>query len=80
MLNANELIEEILILLRPQLERQQIELRTELLPDLPSISGDSVQLQQVVLNLVLNAIQAMDKKEDGLKELVLTSRKRTTWH
>jgi hypothetical protein len=35
-LNANELLEEILILLRPQLERQQIELRTELLPDLPS--------------------------------------------
>jgi C4-dicarboxylate-specific signal transduction histidine kinase len=74
-LNANELIEEILDLLRPQLERQQIALRTELLPDLSSISGDSVQLQQVVLNLVLNAIQAVDKQEEALKELVLTSRR-----
>jgi C4-dicarboxylate-specific signal transduction histidine kinase len=73
-LNANELIEEILVLLRPQLERQQIALRTELLPGLSSISGDSVQLQQVVLNLVLNAIQAVDKQEEALKELVLTSR------
>jgi hypothetical protein len=35
--------------MRPQLEREPIELRIDLVPDLPSISGDSVQLQQVVL-------------------------------
>jgi signal transduction histidine kinase len=72
-LNANELIKDILVLVRPQLEREQIELRIDLSPDLPSISGDSVQLQQVVLNLVLNTIQAMDNQEGGLKELVVTS-------
>ena len=74
-LNVNQLIEEILVLVRPQIERQHVELRTELASDLPSIAGDSVQLQQVVLNLVLNAIQAMDVQEQGSRELVLVSRR-----
>jgi signal transduction histidine kinase len=74
-LNVNQLIEEILVLVRPQIERQHVELRTELASDLPSIAGDSVQLQQVVLNLALNAIQAMDGQEQGSRELVLVSRR-----
>jgi C4-dicarboxylate-specific signal transduction histidine kinase len=74
-LNVNDLIEEILILVRPQIERRHVELRTELAADLPSIAGDSVQLQQVVLNLVLNGIQAMDRQEEHSKELILVSRR-----
>jgi PAS domain S-box-containing protein len=74
-LNVNDLIEEILILVRPQIERRHVELRTELAADLPSIAGDSIQLQQVVLNLVLNAIQAMDGQEEHSKELILVSRR-----
>jgi signal transduction histidine kinase len=74
-LNVNDLIEEILILVRPQIERRHVELRTELAADLPSIAGDSVQLQQVVLNLVLNGIQAMDGQEEHSKELILVSRR-----
>jgi PAS domain S-box-containing protein len=74
-LNVNDLIEEILILVRPQIQRRQVELRTELSADLPSIAGDSVQLQQVVLNLVLNAIQAMDGQEEHSKKLTLVSRR-----
>jgi PAS domain S-box-containing protein len=73
-LNVNDLIEGILILMRPQIERRHVNLRTELASDLPSIAGDSVQLQQVVLNLVLNAIQAMDGQEDHSKKLFLVSR------
>ena len=74
-LNVNDLIEEILILVRPQIERRHVQLRTELATDLPSIAGDSIQLQQVVLNLVLNAIQAMDGQEEHSKELILVSRR-----
>jgi hypothetical protein len=47
-LNANELFKKILVLMGSQLEREQIELRIDLVPDLASISGDSVQLQQLV--------------------------------
>jgi signal transduction histidine kinase len=50
-LNANELFKNILPLMRPQLEREQIELRIDLVADLASISGDSVRRQQVVLLL-----------------------------
>ena len=74
-MNVNHLIEEILILVRPQIQRRNVELRTELAADLPSIAGDSVQLQQVVLNLVLNAIQAMDGQEEHSKKLTLVSRR-----
>jgi signal transduction histidine kinase len=74
-MNVNHLIEEILILVRPQIQRRNVELRTELAADLPSIAGDAVQLQQVVLNLVLNAIQAMDGQEEHSKKLTLVSRR-----
>src|ERR1700722_1022145 len=74
-MNVNHLIEEILILVRPQIQRRNVELRTELAAGLPSIAGDSVQLQQVVLNLVLNGIQAMDGEEEHSKELILVSRR-----
>jgi PAS domain S-box-containing protein len=74
-LNVNDLIEEILMLVRPQIERRLVQLRTELATNLPSIAGDSIQLQQVVLNLVLNAIQAMDGQEEHSKELTLVSRR-----
>jgi PAS domain S-box-containing protein len=74
-LNVNDLIEEILILVRPQIERRHVQVRSELATDLPSIAGDSIQLQQVVLNLVLNAIQAMDEQEEHSKELILVSRR-----
>lgn len=52
-------IEEILVLLRRQLEKQGIEVVVELDPTLPAVAGDPHQLQQVVLNLLMNAWQAM---------------------
>jgi signal transduction histidine kinase len=55
----NDAVEEILLLLKRDLERAGITLRTALDSSIPTVEGDRVQLQQVVLNLVRNAIDAM---------------------
>jgi PAS domain S-box-containing protein len=59
LVDANEIIGEMLVLLRGEANRYSISMRTELAPDLPKITADRVQLQQVLMNLMLNAIEAM---------------------
>jgi signal transduction histidine kinase len=51
---------EVIALIRSEVERNRISLLTELSNDLPLILGDRVQLQQVILNLIMNAIEAMN--------------------
>jgi signal transduction histidine kinase len=51
-----------------------VSLRTELAPALPAILGDRVQLQQVIINLVMNGIEAMQSATDRPRELVIRSR------
>jgi PAS domain S-box-containing protein len=58
-LNLNEAIEEVVVLTQSELWKNKVSLRLELAADLPSVMGDRVQLQQVVVNLILNSIQAM---------------------
>jgi C4-dicarboxylate-specific signal transduction histidine kinase len=58
-LNLNEAIEEVVVLTQSELWKNKVALRLELAADLPSVMGDRVQLQQVVVNLILNSIQAM---------------------
>jgi C4-dicarboxylate-specific signal transduction histidine kinase len=58
-IDINNLVFTVLAIVRHELQEHQIELRTELDESLPSLEGDRVQLQQVVLNLVMNAIEAM---------------------
>ena len=70
-LNLNEAIEEVVILTQSELRRNKVVLRLELAADLPSVMGDRVQLQQVVVNLIVNAIQAMSAVEDRERELVI---------
>ncbi|OAI41710.1 hypothetical protein AYO41_05300 [Verrucomicrobia bacterium SCGC AG-212-E04] len=60
-LDLNEVIGDTLRLARGNLTRQNVELRTEYAPDLPPVTGDRVQLQQVLLNLLTNAIHAMER-------------------
>jgi signal transduction histidine kinase len=58
-IDINQLIFTVLGIVRHELQKQGVELRTELDESLPALEGDRVQLQQVVLNLVMNAIEAM---------------------
>jgi signal transduction histidine kinase len=58
-IEINKLIFTVLAFVRHELQKHRVELRTELDESLPALEGDKVQLQQVVLNLVMNAIEAM---------------------
>ena len=72
LVDVNEVIGEMILLLRSEAIRYQISVRTELAPDLPQVMGDRVQLQQVLMNLMINGIEAM-KEVDGARELVIKS-------
>jgi PAS domain S-box-containing protein len=71
-IDLNEVIEEMIVLLRGETTRNAISVRTELAADLPTIMGDRVQLQQVMMNLMMNSIDAM-KSVDGTRELSVKS-------
>ena len=72
-LNLNETILEIVDVTRGELERNQISLRTELADDLPIVLGDRVQLQQVLLNLILNAVEAINAANESPREVLIRS-------
>jgi PAS domain S-box-containing protein len=69
--DLNEATREVIALLRSELQRSQVILRAELRDDLPHIKGDRVQLQQVILNLLRNASDAMDAIDDRPRQLVI---------
>ena len=73
LVDVNELIREMIILLSNEISRQSIAVRTQLAEALPRIMGDRVQLQQVMMNLMMNSIDAM-KDVDGTRELTINSR------
>jgi C4-dicarboxylate-specific signal transduction histidine kinase len=72
--DVNDVIREITVLLRSEATRYAVSVRTELAADLPRIMGDRVQLQQVMMNLIMNSIDAM-KGADGTRELAIASRR-----
>jgi PAS domain S-box-containing protein len=72
LVNVNELIQGMIALLRSEAARHSISMRTELSEGLPQIMGDRVQLQQVIMNLMINGIEAM-KDVDGPRELSIES-------
>jgi PAS domain S-box-containing protein len=74
LVDVNEVIEEMIVLLRGEATRQSISVRMELATDLPQIMGDRVQLQQVMMNLMMNSIDAM-KAMDGARELGIKSQR-----
>jgi C4-dicarboxylate-specific signal transduction histidine kinase len=71
--DLNEIIREMMVLLRGETRRYNIVVETELLADLPQVMADRVQLQQVLMNLMINGIEAM-KDTDGTRELAIRSR------
>jgi C4-dicarboxylate-specific signal transduction histidine kinase len=74
LVNVNEVIREMTVLLRGEATRYSITFRTELAADLPQVMADRVQLQQVLMNLMMNAIDAM-KDVDGARELDIKSQR-----
>jgi PAS domain S-box-containing protein len=71
--DLNEAILEMLVLTRSEALRHGISLQTRLAPRLPMVQGDRTQLQQVILNLILNAIEAMGDLDDGTRELWIST-------
>jgi len=74
LVDVNEAIREMIVLLRSEATRYNITVRMELAGDLPRIMGDRVQLQQVLMNLIVNSIDAM-KEVDGARELAVKSQR-----
>jgi C4-dicarboxylate-specific signal transduction histidine kinase len=72
--DVNEIIGEMIVLLRGEATRYSISVRTELAADLRAVMGDRVQLQQVLMNLMINGIDAM-KDVDGTRELAINSQR-----
>jgi signal transduction histidine kinase len=72
-LDVNETIVEVIELVHGEILKNGVVVRTELADCLPPIQGDRVQLQQVILNLLVNAIQAMSNVSDGTRELAVTT-------
>jgi PAS domain S-box-containing protein len=73
LVDVNEIIQEMIVLFRNEATRYSISVRTEL-ADVPQVVGDRVQLQQVLMNVVANGIDAM-KEVDGTRELAIKSQK-----
>jgi C4-dicarboxylate-specific signal transduction histidine kinase len=69
----NEAILEVIALTRREMVKNGISVQTQLAEGLPLIQGDRVQLQQVVLNLVINAVEAMSALSEGPRELLISS-------
>jgi PAS domain S-box-containing protein len=72
LVDVNQIIEEMVVLLRSEAARASISVRTELAGDIPHVMGDRVQLQQVLMNLMMNSIDAM-RDVDGTRELTIHS-------
>src|SRR5580692_11706222 len=73
LVDVNEVIREMIVLLRSEATRYNISVRADLATDLPKATGDRVQLQQVLLNLMVNSFEAM-KEMDGTRELAIKHR------
>ena len=70
-MDLNEATREVIALSLSELQRNRVILRTEFADDLPPVTGDRVQLQQVILNLLLNASDAMSGVDDRPRQLLI---------
>jgi PAS domain S-box-containing protein len=73
-LDINQTVQEVVILMQDDAVRKGVALRMELAADVPPVLGDRVQLQQVILNLVMNGIEAMSGVTDRSRDLLIRSR------
>jgi C4-dicarboxylate-specific signal transduction histidine kinase len=73
LLDINEAIREAIALTQTETQRNAVRLQSRLADDLPLVSADRVQLQQVMINLIINAVEAMAGAGDGPRELTIVS-------
>jgi signal transduction histidine kinase len=76
-LDANDVVREVLSLLKTELQKHRISVKTDLIKQIPAVSANRVQLQQVILNLCMNAVEAMDSVIDRARVLQVRSGLRT---
>ena len=72
-LNINDVIGEAVSLVRRELEKHGVVLRQRLAPDIALVAGDRIQLQQVIINLIMNSIEAMENITERAREIVIRS-------
>jgi C4-dicarboxylate-specific signal transduction histidine kinase len=72
-MDINEAIQEVSVLTHGEARKYGVSLSTKLAPQLAYVEGDRVQLQQVVLNLAINAVQAMSAADEGPRELLIST-------
>jgi len=72
-LDINKIIQEVLALLRNELTRNRVSLRTEVAANLPRVRGDPVQLQQLLINLIMNSVEAMRGSAERSRKLSIKS-------
>src|SRR6202012_5712496 len=72
-IEINEAILEIMTLARAPMSEHGVSVKTQLSDQLPRILGDRIQLQQVILNLIMNAIEAMSEVDEGSREMLIST-------
>src|ERR1700733_4730094 len=72
-LDLNQVVNEAVALVQRELASHRVSLRSELAPALPKILGDRIQLQQVIINLLMNGMEAMQPVTDRARELIVRS-------
>jgi signal transduction histidine kinase len=77
-LDLNATITEVIALTRSEAAKNKVSVRTELAERLPPVWGDRIQLQQVALNLILNAVEAMSRVGEHARELLITTQQSPT--
>jgi PAS domain S-box-containing protein len=79
-MDINEIIGEVIAFLRPELHAERVGVQMQLSDELPTVLGDRIQLQQVLLNIVMNAIEAIRGAGEGPRTLVLRTDKHDAQH
>ena len=73
-LDINQAITEVIALTRSEVSKNHVVVQTELAKDLPVVHGHRVQLQQVILNLIVNAVEAMGQINDGPRDMLISTK------